>query len=156
MARPITIITGQFGDVVSDELFPKMQEIGYDGLELACGTDHFDVRKCLDEPGYCEAKLAQLAKYNLKCWALSNHCVGQGVLDQIDQRNLDVIPEYLRSDDKEQVWKNCAEEMKLTAKAAKKIGATIVTGFTGSASWPYLYSFPPVPQKWIDDGFALL
>ena len=50
MARPITIITGQFGDVVSDELFPKMQEIGYDGLELACGTDHFDVRKCLDEP----------------------------------------------------------------------------------------------------------
>ncbi len=156
MARPITIITGQFGDVVSDELFPKMQEIGYDGLELACGTDHFDVRKCLDEPGYCEAKLAQLAKYNLKCWALSNHCVGQGVLDQIDQRNLDVIPEYLRSDDKEQVWKNCAEEMKLTAKAAKKIGATIVTGFTGSSIWPYLYSFPPVPQKWIDDGFALL
>ena len=130
MARPITIITGQFGDVVSDELFPKMQEIGYDGLELA--------------------------KYNLKCWALSNHCVGQGVLDQIDQRNLDVIPEYLRSDDKEQVWKNCAEEMKLTAKAAKKIGATIVTGFTGSSIWPYLYSFPPVPQKWIDDGFALL
>ena len=88
MTRPITIITGQFGDVASDELFPKMQEIGYDGLELACGSDHFDVRKCLNESGYCEAKKAQLEKYNLKCWALSNHCVGQGVLDQIDERNL--------------------------------------------------------------------
>ena len=154
--RPITIITGQFGDVPSEELFTKMSEIGYEGLELACGTDHFDVRKCLNEPGYCEAKLAQLEKHNLKCWALSNHCVGQGVLDQIDERNLTVIPEYLRSDDYDQVWKNCAEEMKLTAKAAKKIGAKIVTGFTGSSIWKYLYSFPPVPQEWIDAGFQLL
>ncbi len=154
--RPITIITGQFGDVPSEELFAKTSEIGYDGLELACGTDHFDVQKCLKEDGYCAAKKAQLEKYGLGCWALSNHCVGQGVLDQIDQRNLDVIPEYLRSDDKEQVAKNCAEEMKDTARAAKMIGATIVTGFTGSSIWPYIYSFPPVPQKWIDDGFALL
>ena len=154
--RPITIITGQFGDVPSEELFAKTSEIGYDGLELACGTDHFDVQKCLKEEGYCAAKKAQLEKYGLGCWALSNHCVGQGVLDQIDQRNLDVIPEYLRSDDKEQVAKNCAEEKKDTARAAKMIGATIVTGFTGSSIWPYIYSFPPVPQKWIDDGFALL
>ncbi|MBQ9873022.1 MAG: sugar phosphate isomerase/epimerase [Thermoguttaceae bacterium] len=154
--RPITIITGQFGDVKSDELFEKTSKIGYDGLELACGTDHFDVQKCLKEEGYCAAKKAQLEKYGLGCWALSNHCVGQGVLDQIDQRNLDVIPEYLRSDDKEQVAKNCAEEMKDTARAAKMIGASIVTGFTGSSIWPYIYSFPPVPQKWIDDGFKLL
>ena len=127
--RPITIITGQFGDVKSEELFQKTSEIGYDGLELACGTDHFDVQKCLKEDGYCEAKKAQLEKYGLKCWAVSNHCVGQGVLDQIDQH---------------------------TARAAKKFGAEIVTGFTGSSIWPYIYSFPPVPQKWIDDGFKLL
>ncbi len=156
MARPITIITGQFGDVMSEELFSKMSAIGYQGLELACGTDHFDVQRCLKEEGYCEAKKAQLAKYNLGCWALSNHCVGQAVLDQIDQRNLDVIPERLRSDDKLQVAMNCAEEMKDTARAAKMMGASIVTGFTGSSIWPYLYSFPPVPQSWIDDGFKLL
>ena len=154
--RPITIITGQFGDVPSDELFAKLQEIGYDGVELACGTEHFDVRKCLFEHGYCDAKRAQLEKYGLKCWALSNHCVGQGVLDQIDERNQVVVPPYLRTDDKERFWQNCALEMKLTAKAAKKFGASVVTGFTGSPIWAYLYSFPPVPQKWIDDGFKLL
>ena len=43
--RPITLITGQWGDMSADELFDIMHNIGYDGLELACGTDHFDVRK---------------------------------------------------------------------------------------------------------------
>lgn len=29
-----------------------------------------------------------------------------------------------------------------------------ITGFTGSSIWQYLYSFPPVSKKMIDDGFA--
>ena len=146
MTRPVTIITGQFGDVPSEELFPKMAAIGYDGLELACGSEHFDVKRCLHAPAYWPAKRAQLEKYGLKCWALSNHCVGQGVCDLIDQRNLDVIPEDLRDSDPERVWRLCAEEMKETARAASMIGAKVVTGFTGSSIWRYLYSFPPVPQ----------
>ncbi|MCF0234563.1 MAG: sugar phosphate isomerase/epimerase, partial [Thermoguttaceae bacterium] len=156
MARPITMITGQFGDVSSDELFKAASEIGYDGLELACGTDHFDVRRAVTEPDYCAAKKAQLEKYGLNCWALSNHCVGQAVLDQLDERNLTVIPSYLHSDDKAQVVANCSQEMIDTAKAAKAIGASVVTGFTGSSIWPYVYSFPPVPNEWIDKGFDLL
>lgn len=150
MARKVTIFTGQFGDLKSDELFQKMSECGFDGLELACGTDHFDVRKCLNEEGYCEAKKAQLEKYGLGCWAISNHCVGQGVLDETDERTLAVIPEYLRSSDLSKVWENCAEEMKLTARAAAKFGVKVVNGFTGSSIWKYFYSWPPVPQEWID------
>ncbi|MDO5308271.1 MAG: sugar phosphate isomerase/epimerase [Planctomycetia bacterium] len=146
MSRPITIITGQFGDVASEDLFTKMSSIGYAGLELACGTDHFDVQLCLNDENYFQAKTAQLKRHNLQCWALSNHCVGQAVLDRIDQRNLDVLPERLRDKDPEVVWKNCAQEMIDTARAAAKIGAKIVTGFTGSSIWPFLYSFPPVPQ----------
>ena len=156
MARKVTIFTGQFGDLKSDELFQKMSECGFDGLELACGTDHFDVRKCLNEEGYCEAKKAQLEKYGLGCWAISNHCVGQGVLDETDERTLAVIPEYLRSYDLSKVWENCAEEMKLTARAAAKFGVKVVNGFTGSSIWKYFYSWPPVPQEWIDNGYKLL
>ena len=29
----------------------------------------------------------------------------------------------------------------------------VVNGFTGSPVWHLLYSFPPVPGEWIDDGF---
>ena len=99
--RPITLITGQWGDMSADKLFEIMHNIGYDGLELACGTDHFDVRKWRDnvpvevmdngkkkQIPYQEFKTKQLQKHNLGVWALSNHCVGQCVLDQIDKRHM--------------------------------------------------------------------
>ncbi len=157
MGRPITMITGQWGDLKSEELFALMQKIGFNGAELACGGDHLDVQKILNEPGYCEAKQAQLKKYNLSCWAMSNHCVGQAVLDQIDARHQSTIPDYIWGDgDPDGVHTRAIAEMKDTARAAKKFGAQVVTGFTGSSIWPYLYSFPPVPPSWIDDGFALL
>ena len=140
MARPVTIFTAQYGDLPSEELFKIMSEIGYEGLELACGAcvdesdplkGHFDVHKALDDPGYCDAKKAQLAKYGLKCWAVSNHCVGQGVLDNIDSRNLTVIPPYLHGDKTvESVRALCAQEMMDTARAAAKFGVTY--GHNGS------------------------
>ena len=43
--------------------------------------------------------------------------------------------------------------MKNTARAAQKLGVSVVNGFTGSAIWHLLYSFPPTPEKMIDDGF---
>lgn len=46
------------------------------------------------------------------------------------------------------------EEMKAVARAAQKIGAKVVTGFTGSPIWPYWYSFPQTSQQMVDDGFA--
>jgi sugar phosphate isomerase/epimerase len=53
------------------------------------------------------------------------------------------------------VNKRAAEELKNTARAAKKFGISTVNGFTGSSIWHLLYSFPPVSGKMIDDGFKL-
>ena len=120
MTRPITLITGQWGDLSAEKLFELMSGIGYDGLELACGGDHFDVRRALTEDDYCEKKRAQLKKYNLDCWAISNHCLGQLVLDQIDERHKAIAPDYVWGDgDPEGVWRRAAEVMKDTARAAK-------------------------------------
>ncbi|MDO4569826.1 MAG: sugar phosphate isomerase/epimerase [Planctomycetia bacterium] len=157
MSRPITIFTGQWGDLPFDELASKMSEIGYEGLELACAGDHFDVNAALEDDGYWPAKKAALQKYGLNCWAISNHCVGQCVLDNIDSRHKTVVPAHVWGDgDPAGVNARAAEELKKTARAAAKGGVKVVTGFTGSSIWPYLYSFPPVPQSTIDDGFKLL
>ena len=48
MARPVTLFTGQWADLSLEALCGKAKGFGYDGLELACWGDHFEVRKALD------------------------------------------------------------------------------------------------------------
>ena len=43
-----------------------------------------------------------------------------------------------------------------TADSAKKLGVSVVNGFTGSSIWQLVYDFPPVPRSMIDAGYALL
>ncbi len=61
---------------------PQDGEFGYDGIELACWGDHFEVDKALTDDGYCRRKRDLLEKHDLQCFAISNHLVGQAVLRQ--------------------------------------------------------------------------
>jgi len=157
MARPVTMFTGQWADLPLEELARKFSEYGFDGLELACWGDHFEVKRALEEDDYCAKKRELLDKYNLQVFAISAHLVGQAVLDRIDIRHKDILPDYVWGDgDPEGVNQRAAEELKNTARAAQKLGVSIVNGFTGSSIWHLLYSFPPVPPEMIDEGFKLL
>ena len=74
--------------------------------------------------------------------------------DTIDERHKAILPPHVWGDGKpDGVNKRAAEEMKNTARAAQKLGVGVVNGFTGSSIWHLLYSFPPVPESMIDDGF---
>jgi len=85
--RPITLFTGQWADLPLAELAPLAKEMGYDGLELACWGDHFEVRKALTEDGYVEGQRRILEENDLECYAIGNHLVGQAVCDPIDERH---------------------------------------------------------------------
>jgi sugar phosphate isomerase/epimerase len=151
------MFTGQWADLPLEELARKFHNYGYDGLELACWGDHFEVAKALEDDDYCAQKREILDKYEMQVFALSNHLVGQAVLDNIDARHQSILPPAVWGDgDPAGVQARATEELKNTARAAQKFGLGIVNGFTGSSIWPYLYSFPPVPPKWIDEGFELL
>jgi sugar phosphate isomerase/epimerase len=155
--RPITLCTGQFADLPLETLAAKCQQYGFDGLELACWGDHFEVQKAMADANYCTQKRKLLEKYNMQVFSISNHLVGQAVLDVIDARHKSILPPYVWGDgDPAGVNRRAAEELKETARAAKRLGIKVVNGFTGSSIWHLLYSFPPVPQQWIDDGFKLL
>src|SRR5690242_10033212 len=154
MSRPITLFTGQWADMPLETLAKKASEWGFDGLELACWGDHFEVDRALSEDGYTQGRRDLLKKYGLEVYAISNHLVGQAVCDRIDARHQSILPERIWGDgNPERVQERAAEEMKDTARAAAKLGVGVVCGFTGSSIWPYLYSFPPVPQEWIDRGY---
>ncbi len=154
MPRPITMFTGQWADMPLRELAPKAAQWGYDGLELACWGDHFEVDRALSEDGYGQAQLDLLAEHGLGCWAISNHLVGQAVSDPIDQRHKPIVPARVWGDGEPQgVQQRAAQEMIDTARAAKTLGVGVVNGFTGSPIWHKLYFFPPTGDDEIARGY---
>ena len=155
MSRPITLFTGQWADLTLDTVAQKAKSFGYDGLELACWGDHFEVDKALESDSYAQSRWDILNKHGLKCFAISTHLVGQCVADAIiDERHRSILPDRLWGDgDPEGVRQRCAEEIKNTARAAKKFGVKVVNGFTGSPVWHLLYFFPPTTDAMIDKGF---
>lgn len=154
MPRPVTLFTGQWADLPLETLAQKASAWGFDGLELACWGDHFDVRRALAEPDYVKNKRALLEKYNLQCFAIATHLVGQAVCDNIDARHKGILPAKVWGDgDPEGVRQRAASCVMDTARAAAKFGVTQVNGFTGSSIWHMLYSFPPNDWREIEKGY---
>ncbi|MGA2137450.1 MAG: sugar phosphate isomerase/epimerase [Verrucomicrobiia bacterium] len=154
MARPVTLFTGQWADLPFETICAKANSFGFDGLELACWGDHFDVTQGCKSKTYCDSRHETLARHGLKTWAISNHLVGQAVCDNIDERHKAILPPHVRGNGQpDDVRQRAAEEMMRTAHAAKNLGVNVVNGFTGSSIWHLLYSFPPVSTTMIDDGF---
>ena len=154
MSRPVTLFTGQWADLPLDVLAEKAGAWGYDGLELACWGDHFDVQAALSDPSYCQGRRDLLARHGLGVWAISNHLVGQALCDRIDDRHRAILPARVWGDgDADGVRRRAAREMADTARAAARLGVDVVNGFTGSPIWHLLYSFPPVAPTAIDAGF---
>jgi sugar phosphate isomerase/epimerase len=154
MARPVTLFTGQWADLPLAELAPLARGMGYDGLELACWGDHFNVQEALASESYAKDKRALLEKHGLRCFAIGSHLVGQAVCDLIDERHKAILPAHVWGDgDPEGVRQRAAREMQDTARAAARLGVKVVTGFTGSSVWHSLYAFPPTSQEYWEQGF---
>lgn len=153
MTRPVTLFTGQFADLPLTELARKASEWGYDGLELACWGDHFDPSRGAADPAYCERQKSILEENHLNVFALSHHLAGQLVCDPNDDARSDGFAPADCAGNPEKKRKWAVETMKRTAVAAKNMGLKVVNGFTGSSIWHLFYSFPPVSEKQIDEGF---
>jgi sugar phosphate isomerase/epimerase len=155
MSRPVTLFTGQWADLPIEELAAKTSAWGFDGLELACWGDHFEVDRALADESYCRERRALLERHGLECWALGAHLVGQCVLDPIDERHRAILPPEVWGDgDPTGVRRRAVERMQDTARAAARFGVTQVNGFTGSQVWHMLYSFPPNDFAGIERAYA--
>ncbi len=91
-----------------------------------------------------------LDKYGLKCWAISNHLVGQAVCDDHHRRTppgASCPPASGATASAEGVRQRAAAEIADTARAAAAFGVDTVIGFTGSSIWHLVAMFPPVPPS---------
>lgn len=154
MARNFTLFTGQWADLPFEKVAELAGQWGYDGLEIAVSGDHLDAWRW-DDDAYIQDRLDILERNGLKVWTISNHLKGQAVCDNpIDFRHEAIVgPRVWGDGDPEGVRQRAAEEMKLTAKLAQKLGVKTVVGFTGSSIWQYVAMFPPVSQDVIDAGY---
>ena len=166
MPRSVTLFTGQWADLPLEKLAPLAKKMGYDGVELACWGDHFEVDKALSSKTYAKEKWDLLKAHGLTCHAVSNHLVGQAVCDLIDERHKSILPPEVWGDGKpEGVRTRAAAAMIATAQAARKFFdarpgkahggdfPAVVNGFTGSSIWHSIYAFPPTSQEYWEKGY---
>ena len=110
--------------------------------------------QALTSANYCQERHDLLAEHGLRCWAISNHILGQCVCDPIDNRHRALVSDAIWGDgDPEGVRQRAAAEMIRTAQAAAQFGVPVVNGFTGSSIWAKLYPFPPTPAADIAAGY---
>jgi sugar phosphate isomerase/epimerase len=153
MARPVILFSGQWTDLPLEQLAQKAVEWGFQGLELSCWGDHFEVQRALSEDDYCQHKLDLLARHDLHTLVLANHRVGQAVADRIEPRHQGLLPDYVWGDGNPAgVQERAAEEMMATVRAAQKLGVSVVGGFTGSPIWASVVGYPSPTREEVEGG----
>ena len=150
--RPVTLCTCQWADLPFDELCALAAKMGYDGLEIACWGNGVDIDKAYADDGYVAALLDTLKRHKLICKALAAHIIGQCVGDAPDERLNNFAPAAL-ANQPEAIRKWGIDTMMKVPAVAKKMGAEVVTCFTGSPIWKWLYSFPQTTAQMVEDGF---
>ena len=148
MGRPILLFSGPWADLPLEVLAAKAAGWEYAGFELCCWGDHLEVQRGLSDDGYCPARLDLLARHDLQVPVIANHKVGQAISDHIDKRHQALLPDYVWGDGKPAgVQQRAAEELSATFRLAEKLGANVVSGFTGSPIWNYVAGYPaPRPE----------
>ena len=150
--RPVTLFTGQWADLPFDELCVLAKKMGYDGLEVACWGNGIDIQRAIDDDAYVAWIKENLEKNGLIMKAMGTHIIGQCVGDDPDPRLNNFAPAAL-ADKPEEIRAWAIDTMKKAAAVAAKFDVHVITGFTGSPIWKYLYSFPQTTEDMVEAGF---
>ena len=153
MPRPVLLFTGPWTDLPLEEVAARAAEWGYQGLDLACWGDHFEVQRATSDEGHAPAKLDLLRQHGLEAPVLSCHRASTAICDRIDDRHRALLPDYVWGDgDPEGVQQRATEEVLATVRAAQALGASVLAGFTGSPIWSYVCGYPSPSPGLVDDA----
>ena len=152
MNRPITLATGQWGDLPLEELCELTGSLGFDGLEIAVSESVLSIEKAASSKEYCEERLEILHSHGLKMWAICAALAGQCVGDLYDPR-LDNFAPARFAGKPEEIRKWAIDFMMQVPTACNNLGVSIVTGFLGSPIWKFFYSFPQTTEEMIEEGY---
>jgi sugar phosphate isomerase/epimerase len=119
---------------------------------VACWGNGIDVDRAISDESYVNWMKENLKKNGLVMTALAVHIIGQCVGDDPDPRLNNFAPSAL-ANNPEAIRQWAIDTMMKVPVVAAKFGVHVVTGFTGSPIWKYMYSFPQTTEEMIEAGF---
>lgn len=129
--------------------------LGFKALQVPAWDERlFDVRLAASSQDYCDEVSGILAEHGLVISELTTHLFGQlvAVHPAYDSLCDGFAPAALRGDSGAKTqW--ALEQLKLSAKASRRLGLRDMGTFSGSFAWPYFFPFPQRPEGLVDSAF---
>ena len=131
---------------------------GYKGVQIPTTAPQlFDLEKAAESDTYCDEVRGTLGEFGISVTELSTHLQGQlvAVHPAYDLQMDGFAPEHVRGNPDERTdW--AVSQLKLAAKASRRLGLNAHATFSGSLAWPYLYPWPQRPAGLIETAFTEL
>ena len=129
--------------------------LGFKGVQIPSWDRRiFDLEKAAASQTYCD-EVAGIARENgVAITELGTHLQGQlvAVHPAYDEAFDGFAPEAVRRNPSaRQAW--AVEQMKLSARASRRLGLKSNVSFPGALAWPYLYPWPQRPAGLIETAF---
>ncbi|MCX7700603.1 MAG: sugar phosphate isomerase/epimerase [Gemmataceae bacterium] len=154
MPRPLLLYSGAFADLPFEELAARAVDWGYQGLELACSTEHLEVQRAVSEPTYCAQRLEQASRQDLQIPVLNCQRMCLLLGDHLDDRYRELAPDYVWGDGRpDGIRHRVVEELLATVQAAQKMGVGLVVGAGGSPFGSALIGCLPIPTEAVARAF---
>jgi len=132
--------------------------MGYKGVQVPTNDPRFlDLAKAADSQDYCDEIVGKLAEKGLSITELSTHLQGQLVAVHPAYDALFdgfAAPEVRGRPDARQEW--AVDQLKLAARASRRLGLTAHATFSGALAWPYFYPWPQRPAGMVEEAFGEL
>src|SRR6476620_7764451 len=129
--------------------------LGYKGVQIPTWDARlFDLEKAASSKAYCDEVKGICADAGVEITELSTHLQGQlvAVHPAYDAQFDGFAPPEVRGNPvARQAW--AVEQMKLAARASRRLGLTAHASFSGALAWPYFYPWPARPAGLVEDAF---
>jgi len=140
-----------------DHLAEWAAGLGYKAVQIPCTPRLIDLETAADSQAYCDDLNARLDRHGIVVSELSTHLQGQlvAVHPAYDSLFDGFAAEQVRGKPAErQAW--AVDQVKLAARASRRLGLSAHATFSGALAWPYVYPWPQRPAGLIDEAFAEL
>src|SRR5438445_708009 len=129
--------------------------LGFKGVQIPSWDRRlFDLEKAAESQTYCDEVRGVLAERGLQVTELSTHLQGQLVaVHPAYDTAFDgfAAPQVRGKPQARAAW--AVEQLKLAARASRRLGISEHATFSGALAWPYLYPWPPRPAGLVETAF---